>query len=222
MGDPRRLRKKYEVPRTLWDKDRINEESALVLEFGLKNVKELWGSKEELRKIRRQARALLGLGEKGQKEFESLARRVENIGYGKAKAVEDLLGLETRSVLERRLQSLVFRKGLARSMKQARQLITHGFISVGGKKVSRPGYLVPVDLEGTLSYYKPIDISVGEEKEKERKLKIVVEKVKGAPKLDTETAEIEGEAEPTPDIAEEIVKGEEVEGAEEEGETKAS
>jgi len=166
MGDPRKLRKKYSVPRTLWDNERIEEESNLLKEYGLKNVKELWIAKEQLRKIRRQARSLLGLGEKGQREFEALARRVENIGYGKSKAIEDLLGLEVKVVLERRLQSLVLRKGLAKSMKQARQLVTHGFIAVDGKKVSTPGYLVPVDMENKINYYKPIDISSAEDKEK--------------------------------------------------------
>jgi len=169
MGDPRKLRKKYEVPRILWEKERIDEEGALIKEYGLKNTKEIWIAKEELRKIRRQARKMLGLGEKGQKEFEVLANRITKMGYGKSKAIEDVLGLSTRAVLDRRLQTLVLRKGLAKSMKQARQLITHGFIAIDGKKVSIPGRLVTIDQEEKISYYKPIELYTGEDKEKKMK-----------------------------------------------------
>jgi small subunit ribosomal protein S4 len=169
MGDPRKLRKKYEVPRILWEKERIDEESALVKEYGLKNIKEIWIAKEELRKIRRQARKMLGLGEKGQKEFEVLANRITKMGYGSSKAIEDVLGLNTKAVLDRRLQTLVLKKGLARSMKQARQLITHGFIAIDGKKVSTPGRLVTIDQEEKISYYKPIELYTGEDKEKKMK-----------------------------------------------------
>jgi small subunit ribosomal protein S4 len=169
MGDPRKLRKKYGVPRILWEKERIGEESALVKEYGLKNTKEIWIAKEELRKIRRQARKMLGLGEKGQKEFEVLANRITKMGYGISKAIEDVLGLNTRAVLDRRLQTLVLKKGLARSMKQARQLITHGFIAIDGRKVSTPGRLVTIDQEDKISYYKPIELYTGEDKEKKMK-----------------------------------------------------
>jgi small subunit ribosomal protein S4 len=215
MGDPRKLRKKYSVPRTLWDNERIEEESNLLKEYGLKNVKELWIAKEQLRKIRRQARSLLGLGEKGQREFEALARRVENIGYGKSKAIEDLLGLEVKVVLERRLQSLVLRKGLAKSMKQARQLVTHGFIAVDGKKVSTPGYLVPVDMENKINYYKPIDISSAEDKEK--RIKNVSKEIK------EDTGDIEAEFESLEeDEEDEEGKKSKVKGNEAAGEAEAS
>ncbi|MEM4593781.1 MAG: S4 domain-containing protein, partial [Zestosphaera sp.] len=40
------------------------------------------------------------------------------------------------------LQTIVYRKGLARTIHEARQLIVHGHISIGGKRVTSPGYLV--------------------------------------------------------------------------------
>ena len=61
-------------------------------------------------------------------------------------------------MLERRLQTIVFRKGLAKTVKQARQLTVHGFIAVDGRKINRPGYIVDVKEEAGISYYKPIDI----------------------------------------------------------------
>jgi small subunit ribosomal protein S4 len=55
-------------------------------------------------------------------------------------------------ILERRLQTIVFHKGLAQSMHQARQLIAHGHISIGGRKVSSPSYLVLKDEEEKMAY----------------------------------------------------------------------
>jgi len=62
--------------------------------------------------------------------FEMASREAGNTG-------EHLLVL-----LERRLDNVVYRMGLALSHGQARQFITHGHITVNGKKVDRPGYLV--------------------------------------------------------------------------------
>ena len=49
------------------------------------------------------------------------------------------------SVLERRLDNIVYRLGLALSRRHARQLIVHGLISVNGKRLDRPGSLVSVN-----------------------------------------------------------------------------
>src|SRR3989344_1511089 len=62
-------------------------------------------------------------------------------------------------LLEKRLQTMVFRKGLANSVKQARQFITHGHIAINGKRVSSPGYIVPVSEAQAIGWYrKPIKI----------------------------------------------------------------
>jgi small subunit ribosomal protein S4 len=82
--------------------------------------------------------------------------------------IDEVLSLEVRAVLERRLQTIVLRKGLARTMPQSRQLITHGFIMVNGGTVTRPNYLVRMSDE--VAHSKPIDItvSVAEEKPAEK------------------------------------------------------
>ena len=64
-----------------------------------------------------------------------------------------ILSLKVQAALERRLQTLVHRKGLARSPKQARQLITHGHIAIAGRRVTIPGYHVTRIEENAISYY---------------------------------------------------------------------
>ncbi len=168
MGDPRRSRKKYKKPKRLWDKERIDEESKLRKDYGLKATRELWIATEELRRVRREARKLLALGEeeraRGEKRIlDKLARL--NIS---ATSLDDVLSLTVRDFLERRLQTLVYRKGLAKTPKQARQLIVHGFIAVDGVKQISPGRLVTKDEEDKISYYKKIDL---EPKVQEEELK---------------------------------------------------
>lgn len=158
MGDPRKLKRKYESPAKAWDKARIEEESKILEEFGLKNMRELRVMQMELKKIRGEARRLLSMGEEGRKLGDPLLKRVVRLGIAKPETtLEDLLSLTIRDVLERRLQTRVFKKGLARSIKQSRQLIAHGHIAIDGRKVSAPSYLVPVDEEDKIGYYKKVD-----------------------------------------------------------------
>jgi small subunit ribosomal protein S4 len=67
-------------------------------------------------------------------------------------ALDDVLDLSIEDILERRLQTVVFRKGLAKSIHQARQLITHRHIVIGGRKVYSPSYLVLRDEEALIAY----------------------------------------------------------------------
>lgn len=162
MGDPRKLRNKYERPKKLWDEDRIKEEKTLKSEYGLRNMRELWRATAELKKYRREARRLLSLtDEERRDDARKVLAKLARLGVLKEGAViDDVLSLEVRSMLERRLQTLVLRKGLARTIIQARQLITHGFISVGARKQTRPSYFVSLEEEPTLSHARPIDLSV--------------------------------------------------------------
>ncbi len=172
MGDPRKLKKRYSSPKILWDKTRIKEEKGLIREFGLKNMKELWRAGEELRKVRREARRFQSLGEEGIVESTNLINKLKRLGIVNSEAViDDLLNLKTRDFLERRLQTQVFKTGLARTIKQSRQLITHGFVSINGKKVSKPSYVLTMEEATTLSYSKTIDISAGILKEEKTEVK---------------------------------------------------
>ena len=162
MGDPRKLRNKYERPKKLWDSDRLGKEKGLKAEYGLRCMRELWRSTAELKKYRREARRLLSISEEDRKDdAKKILRKLARLGILKEGSVlDDVLSLEVKAVLERRLQTLVLRKGLARTVSQSRQLITHGFISISGRKVTRPGYVVSLDDEAALAYARPIDLSV--------------------------------------------------------------
>ncbi len=160
LGDPKKNKKKYESPRKVWDLARIVEEQKLLEEYGLKNMRELWITKQELKKIRRQARRLLSLGERGEKEAKQLLASVARLGLGnEATTIDNLLSLKVQDILDRRLESQVFKKGLAKSIMQSRQIITHGFIAINGKRVCAPSYIVPAAEEKLISYYKPIDLN---------------------------------------------------------------
>lgn len=162
MGDPRKFKNKYSKPKNLFDKTRLKEEGTLKRIYGLKNMRELWIAVRELRKARREARRLLSLSENQRKEEENIVlsklRRLAILDEN-AK-VEDILSLTVKDVLERRLQTRVTRKGLAKTMVQARQFITHGFIAIRGRKINVPSYTVNAAEDKEIGYCKKIDINV--------------------------------------------------------------
>lgn len=161
MGAPRRNRRKYDKPKNMWNIQRITSDRALINEYGLKNMKELWKVQTEISRIRGNVRGLLSGSAGGSAHSDrDLISRLAKLGIAQNDATLDsLLDIKEIAFLERRLQSLVFRKGLARSIKQARQIISHGFISIEGVRVNRPGYLVKAEEEKHIGYYKPIDIA---------------------------------------------------------------
>ncbi len=156
MGDPRKKRKLYEKPKKLWDEKRIEEEKSLREEFGLKNARELWRMQTILRKIRREARRLLSRkGKNVDERAEKLLKRVKKFLISKQDAgLDDILALTTRDILARRLESIVLKKGFARTVKQARQFIVHGHIAINGKKVTVPSYLTSFDEETQVNWFK--------------------------------------------------------------------
>ena len=66
-------------------------------------------------------------------------------------AVKQATGESLLSMLERRLDNVLFRTKLTSTRKQARQIVVHGHILVNGKKVYSPSYLVDVSDEITLA-----------------------------------------------------------------------
>lgn len=144
MGEPRRFRKKYESPFKPWDRNLLMEELILIGEYGLKNKHELRRMATFLRKIRDVARSTFGLPPKERDHVSrQLINRLYNLGILSDRAtVDDVLRLSVRDILERRLQTVVFKKGLARSVYHARQMIVHRHIMIGDRVVDRPSYLV--------------------------------------------------------------------------------
>ena len=62
--------------------------------------------------------------------------------YEKASAAEGNTGEVLLSLIERRLDNVVYRLGFANSRRQARQLVNHGHFTVNGKRVNIPSYMV--------------------------------------------------------------------------------
>ncbi|HSU73283.1 MAG TPA: 30S ribosomal protein S4 [Candidatus Binatia bacterium] len=153
MGDPRRLTSHVRGPGHPWQKERIEEERILLNEYGLKNKQELWRLSTKVKDFTQQAKRLIAAtGKQADLEKQQLFHRLQRIGLVHAGAkLDDVLSLTLKNILDRRLQTLVFRKGFSRSVKQARQFISHQHVSVGGKIVSAPSYIVPVIDENTIS-----------------------------------------------------------------------
>ena len=120
--------------------------------FGLRNKRELWRAQTELSSIRKQARFLLAATEQvrlreEKKLLDSLRRRGL---VSETATLDDILSLTVEELLSRRLQTLVFKKGMAVSPLHARQLVTHGHVSVGARRVTVPGYEVSHSEEGQI------------------------------------------------------------------------
>jgi len=157
MGKPKFSRKKFETPSHPWQESRIKEENELIQKYGLKNKREVWKAHTKLRNYRGQARSLLAkiVAEDPQAKKESQQLLLHLTRYNilpPNSTLDDVLALEDESILSRRLQTLVYLKGFASTPKQARQLISHGHISIDDSRVTVPGYLVTKNEESNISY----------------------------------------------------------------------
>jgi len=155
MGDPRRPRKKYATPNHPWKKDRIEYEKNLQRIYGLKNKREIWKVHAELRRMRTLARNLIAAtGEEAKKRERELMGRAYRYGLVEKDAtLDDILALKPENFLDRRLQTIVYKKGLAKSIRQARQMIVHGHIMVNGTRVTAPSYFVKRDEDKIVDFY---------------------------------------------------------------------
>ena len=162
MGYPGKAKKLYDTPNHPWQKARIEEETGIVKKYGLRNKKGVWKFASELRKYRGNTRELLGVMAAGNlpedshyiRDANAIVRKLQLLGVLKEDAkLEDILALKIDDLLERRLQTMVFRKGFATSMKQSRQFIVHGHIAVNGRKTTIPSYMVLKADEDAISYY---------------------------------------------------------------------
>src|SRR6266699_488059 len=126
MGDPRKPRKAYQTPRHPWRKDQLEEELHLL------------GAEA---------------GERGPLESQYL-KRLARLGIlPESATVDNILDLNVKDLMERRLQTIVHRTGLAKSIHQARQFVTHGHISIAGDVVSVPSYIVQREQESRIAFH---------------------------------------------------------------------
>ena len=146
MGDPKRLNSLYDVPRMKWNKQRILADRKIMDEYGLTKKKELWKAETVVRNWRKRARLLLaGRTDNFEQRKAELMNKLIKLGiFTKENKIEDVLKLSLSDILDRRLETIAFKQGLAVTIKQARQLITHGHVALNGKKRTIPGSLVMV------------------------------------------------------------------------------
>lgn len=139
----KRKHTRYSRPKRPFDKERIDEEAGIKKEFGLKNKKEIWRAEARIKSMREKAKKLISADSEEQK---ALFVRLKKMGFD-VNSIADVLSLDKKDYLNRRLQTIVVRRKIAKTQKSARQLITHRKILVGEKVVSSPSHIVPIDLE---------------------------------------------------------------------------
>jgi small subunit ribosomal protein S4 len=224
MGDPKFARSKTQTPTHPWKQARIDEEHALKEKYGLKKVggmKEIWREKSSLRRHRNQAMKLIGRVDTSEGHFarektdlvNSLCRQGLLVDGA---SIDDVLQINVEHMLSRRLQSVVYYRGLAPSMRAARNMIVHGHISIGEQKMTVPGYHIRKLEEEDLNYasnsvYNDPNHPFRVEMEKLRLTMVNDEEPEevGGPKAATEdfVDQIKKDAEDAPKIEETIPKG---------------
>merc|ERR1719261_329828 len=137
--------KTFKKPRRPFEKERLDAK------------RKLWRVQMALSKIRNAARELLTLDMKDPKrifEGTALMRRMQR--YGLLSEDQDkldfVLALTPTEFLERRLQTLVFKLGLAKSMHHARVLIKQRHIRVGKQIVNVPSFMVKLDSQKHIDF----------------------------------------------------------------------
>ena len=154
MGDPRFSKKAYQKPQVPWQEDRIDEERILMEQYGLTRKQELYRTQAILKDYKETAKRLAtDESQQAEKEKQQLFDSLNQYGLLRENTLTDVLSVDLRQLLGRRLQTLLVDKELARSPSQARQFISHRHIVVDGERVTSPGYFVTVEEEPTIAFH---------------------------------------------------------------------
>jgi small subunit ribosomal protein S4 len=149
----KRKHKTYSRPKRPFDKARIQEEAKIKEEFGLKNKREIWKADAKIKSIREKAKKLISADEN---EKGAFFNRLKKMGF-KVDSIGEVLSLDKKDYLKRRLQTVLVNRGIARTPKSARQLITHKKVLIGENSINSPSYIVPTDLENKIKI-KPMKV----------------------------------------------------------------
>ncbi len=192
-----RKRKRYSKPLKPFESTRIKKENLLLEKYGLKNKREIWKAKEKVKRIREEAIKFLTATKEEQELFLS---RLKKLGFvGEKARIDDALAINEETIFNRRLQTIVLKKEIAKTAKGARQLVVHGHIKIGERTVDIPSYLV----------------SKKEEQETKIKEKTKNKKIEEKKEKKQETKNTEEEKEKAEQEKEEKQKTEEIEEKEE-------
>ena len=159
----KKIKRKFKKPRSPWDKERMDKEDQLMKTFGLRRKREIWKGESILRSFRRRARNLAAKRDKEQEKI--LLDKLHKMGLlDKNANLDDVLSLTIENLLNRRLQTIVLKKNMVNTPKQARQIITHGHIAIEGRRTIYPSFIVTRDLEDKISFYKGSSIKITKSK----------------------------------------------------------
>src|SRR3989344_5496220 len=154
MGDIKKFKKKYFTKPHPWNKKAIEEEAKLMQEFGFKNKREILIAATFLKKYKDLAKKLTATKTvQAGKEKQLIIIKLQKYGILPLGAeLDQILALELKDVLNRRVQSIVYRKGFAKTIKQARQFIVHRHISIDNKEITAPAHFLTLEEEGKIMF----------------------------------------------------------------------
>lgn len=150
MAGIRRQKKLYSRPMKPYDSERIREENSVSKKYGLKNKREIWKAEAKVTRLRGLAKKLITAPLEEQEKFIS---KLIEMGFlnPESNKIDSVLEMKKEDYLNRRLQTVVYKKGIAKSLKHARQLVTHKYIRVGNRVINIPSYIVNVGEEKAVS-----------------------------------------------------------------------
>ena len=193
MGHPKKHRKKYESPTKPYDKENLDREKTILKKYGLRRKKEIWRTESILRNYRQRARKLQsGHNEEGKK---ILLQKLNKIGIN-VDDMNSVLEVGLDALMDRRLQTVVLKKGFSNSIKHARQIITHGHIVFNERKLNKPSYIISTDIEKGIKVSESIKKGLISKKTEEK----IKEKSDEHPKEihDTKKSDTNNESKETP------------------------
>jgi len=175
MGDPKKAKKKYSTPSHPWRRNEIEENKTLKQEYGLKNRKEILIAISFLKKYKDIAKTLIAdKTAQGEKEKLQMMEKLQRYGLLPSGAgLDDVLSIQLKDILARRIQSVAVRKGLARTMNQARQFIVHRHLVIGQKEITSPSYLLTTAEEALLGFKTKSTLSKEDHPERMSQAQIV-------------------------------------------------